>query len=379
MVAGSSSVQLSSNLVLKQQDVDIIQQFIDDMEPLVTDSAQNLSQMLQSLSSVLSGERVLQNLLCAVIEGFKLIADGVLDACVVVIDALFGLVRTLLGMLKGAFLQPLSIPFVTAFLKRVCGVEITILDAAVYIAAIPATILCKAISGHAPFSTQNALGDPIVQVVVSMSLSCAFSGLAEIVNAILDGFKWAKIQGTFISVLEIISAALVLLWMIFDTDVAPPGQELAIIALVLGLLQLILSATTGILRLAEQLTWPPDDRLTKWEKLQAVCSGIMGVISIIVGGFYAKAVWNEAHCAATRALLCMGSVVSGLSGALQLGRLCRVSSPVVYGVCVVSANIVDAAIAVTYGVVAGIEAGHPKKEVSRETNGICRVGTALQQ
>lgn len=81
-----------------------------------------------------------------------------LDACAAIIDALFRIVRTLFAMLKRAFLQPLYIPFVTPFLKEVCNVEITILDAAVYIAAIQVTLLCMTISGKEPFTDNEALG-----------------------------------------------------------------------------------------------------------------------------------------------------------------------------------------------------------------------------
>jgi len=96
------------------------------------------------------------------LAGLMSIAEGVLQAMLsgvkAIVDALLQLVQALIGVLQNSLNEEWDIPFVTTFYHWLTdGAPLSTLDIVALIAAIPTTILYKAIYGSAPFADQGSV------------------------------------------------------------------------------------------------------------------------------------------------------------------------------------------------------------------------------
>ncbi|CAE7692748.1 unnamed protein product [Symbiodinium sp. CCMP2456] len=85
-----------------------------------------------------------------------IISIALVDGTEGMILELFTVCETFVGQLMGMLDQTIDIPVISWLYKLLTGEDLSLLDLACLIAAIPATIFYKHLMGHAPFSTSDA-------------------------------------------------------------------------------------------------------------------------------------------------------------------------------------------------------------------------------
>lgn len=153
--------------------------------------------------------------IAALLNGFRSMLVGLIDATEDLVMGLFDLGSELILAIKKLINARIRIPFISDIFDWI-GIDLplnfSLLDAFSLILAIPVTIISKAVIGKAPFRGVPELAQSVNTNGFDITIGVAnvFNG---IISAVLDGFKSL---GKWGSVLEIISFLCVLLcWVMY--------------------------------------------------------------------------------------------------------------------------------------------------------------------
>jgi hypothetical protein len=161
---------------------------------------------LNGVFSATSFEQFAEQGMATLFDVVELLLDSVLHIANAFIDSLLPVFADFIAFLfddsTGLLTQPIKIPVISALYKDAVGTDLTILDLAMLVAAIPVTIVYRVIAGHYPsrdLQTQPGL----LQGVNREALRNAFGilgGIATLIAGLMN--EWADLLTASVSTLE---------------------------------------------------------------------------------------------------------------------------------------------------------------------------------
>jgi len=138
------------------QDASVIAQ---NLVQLITDALNDLISLISDPASIRSAQ--LANLLGAI----QNLADNLVQLGKAVANAFFTLLTDVAGTVQDALNTSIDIPIISWLYQLITGESLTILDLFCLIVAVPVTVVYKAITGSAPFSSARTLDKAAVDSV----------------------------------------------------------------------------------------------------------------------------------------------------------------------------------------------------------------------
>jgi hypothetical protein len=100
-----------------------------------------------------------------------IVCDLVFETAKNIVVKTLGIVKNLTNVVIKELNKPISIPIVSSLYKSIAGDELSIMDVMCLVAAVPTTLVYKAITGNNPFPG-NATTNAVIDASDFFSRSC---------------------------------------------------------------------------------------------------------------------------------------------------------------------------------------------------------------
>ncbi|KAM0289102.1 hypothetical protein ACHAO9_006322 [Fusarium lateritium] len=138
-----------------------------------------------------------------------IVGDLVLETAKNIVVKMLGIVKNLTNAVIEELNKPISIPIVSSLYKSIAGDELSIMDVVCLVAAVPATLVYKAITGSNPFP-DNATTNAVIDAPDFSSLQQIMLGDSSVYKTLTIMAEFAAMAGLGFSV---IASAIKIPWM----------------------------------------------------------------------------------------------------------------------------------------------------------------------
>jgi hypothetical protein len=148
---------------------DLIGDLLDTLLQKVQQEGDNfisMGQSFQTLAETAATMPITQVLATIV----NIISDFILNTAEDMISTVIGVVESLLNTFKHTLNTPMNIPVLSYLYKEITGYDLTPLDAACFIGAIPVTVIYKLVKGNAPFPYDDPTTDQLINAADDTAL-----------------------------------------------------------------------------------------------------------------------------------------------------------------------------------------------------------------
>lgn len=177
-------------------------------------------------------DNFLNTLLAAILSVLRGIIQAIFEGMSGVVSVVFGVLERILAIFTDMLTKTIKIPFFSSFYKVIMGNDMSFIDLASMLLALPVTLIDKVILGHAPFMTDEDVsvfisqiegyleGTPVSNKSTRNTILLSFSAASSIfyftMGVYLDSTTVTRKRNIAIGLPDALSLIFESLWLVFS-------------------------------------------------------------------------------------------------------------------------------------------------------------------